>query len=176
MFYQTNRSTWRLRSLSQSAFDQTALIAEQSCGQTLKREPFRVFDFQASLPQVAARPATKNNLDLRRSSERSHEGQFRTLYLQADLFAQLAPDGFFGLFAPLYEAAWNAPGVARTKDVFEQQNAILRVEHDRSGCHRKAWLDEPHTPATHALRRDSPQSPEQLFQHARTIYRVKGKR
>jgi hypothetical protein len=123
-----------------------------------------------------ARAAAKDNLNLRGLPQGSHESDFRTIKLKADLFAQLAPQGFFRLLTLFHEAAGNAPARADAKDVIEQQHAPALIRNNRSCRHHKTRLDEAHAPPPHPLRRMTPQSTQHLFQHVLDNIKGKGKR
>lgn len=76
-----------------------------------------------------------DELQLRRGGDVPREDECQVVDFEVELFAELAPEGAFGLLSSLDEATGNAPRVAGSECVLDEQNVPIVVEDDGRGGH-----------------------------------------
>src|SRR2546423_1437363 len=135
----------------QGALDGLALRLRQVFGQRVEFEPLDAVNLDVSREGRAGGAAAEDDLQLLDVFDRAHESQLDAIKLKADLFAQLAAHGVFGLLACVDEAAGHAPAAARSKDMLQQQDAARFIRHYRARRHREARLrhQDDAAPQTH---------------------------
>src|SRR5204863_6587219 len=97
--------------------DQSPLIFGQCGRQIVERKPFRGYDFKTAWLRLADGPGAKIDFNLSHAGKRSGKKNFYVFDFYADLFAQLATQASFRLFASSQKTACHSPPVVSTEDV-----------------------------------------------------------
>src|SRR5438552_8271776 len=113
----------------------------------------------------ANRFGAKVNFDLPWAMQAAGKEKFDRIEFQTHLFAQLAAQTCFGLFAPIQKSPGYSPTAVGSKDMIEQEDSIVVVKDQRSGSGREAPVAKAHHATPHPPRQPPPNRAEKICQH-----------